>query len=103
MNHTWEIHNLKRNLSDGLVTTASYHCRTELSDESARSVGNYNLPALDPSDPSFISYDNLTEATVLSWVTGSLDTAAIYSKHSSSIAESIVAKNAITEGDGTPW
>lgn len=103
MNHIWEIHNLKRNLSDGVVTTASYYCRTEHLDESVRSVGQYNLSALDPSDPNFISYDNLTEATVLSWVTGSLDTAAIYSKHSSSIAEKIVTKNAITEGDGTPW
>lgn len=103
MNHIWEIHNLKRNLSDGVVTTASYYCRTELLDESVRSVGQYNLSTLDPSDPNFISYDNLTEATVLSWVTGSLDTAAIYSKHSSSIAEKIVTKNAITEGDGTPW
>ena len=103
MEHTWEIQNLIRTLNDGVVTTASYWCKTEFSGESARSIGEYYLPVKDASDPDFISYGNLTEATVLSWVTGSLDTASMYSKHSASIAERITYKNSITTEYGTPW
>lgn len=103
MEHTWEIHNLKRNLSDGLVTTASYWCKTEFSGENARSVGEYYLPAKDSSDPDFVSYDSLTQDIVLGWITGSLDTEAMYSKHSASIAERLYQKANTTSANGTPW
>ncbi len=103
MENTWEIHNLKRTISEGLILTASYYCRTEHLGESARSVGEVNLPYKDPADPDFISYESLTADIVIGWVTGSLDTAAMYSKHSSSIAETIVYKNSITTEDGIPW
>ena len=103
MEHIWEIHNLKKTISEGLILTASYYCKTEYLDESARSVGEVNLPYKAPSDPDFISYGNLTEAIVLSWVTGSLDTASMYSEHSASIAERITYKNSITTEYGIPW
>ena len=103
MEHTWEINNLKRNLSDGLVTTASYWCKTEFSGESARSIGEYYLPVKDASDPDFISYENLTQDIVLGWITGSLDTEAIYAKHSASIAERIDYLNSTTTAKGLPW
>ena len=103
MTHTWEIHNLERQLSDGLILTASWYCRTELEGESNRSIGNVNLPYKDPSDADFVSYENLTQDIVLSWVTGSLDTASIYSNHSSSIANKINEINALTTGVGLPW
>ena len=103
MTHTWEIHNLERQLSDGLILTASWYCSTELEGERERTVGYVNLPYKDPSDADFVSYDNLTENLVLGWVTGSLDTTVLYSDHSSSIANRINEKNAITTGEGTPW
>lgn len=103
MTHTWEIHNLNRTLSDGLILTASYYCRTDLNGESARTVAEIELPYKNPSDADFIAYEDLTQDIVLGWVTGSLDTASIYSNHSSSIAETINAKNAITVDDGIPW
>jgi hypothetical protein len=103
MTHTWEIHNLHRTLSDGLILTASYYCKTELDGESARTVNEIALPYKDPADADYIAYEELTQDIVLGWVTGSLDTASIYSNHSSSIAETINAKNAISTGDGTPW
>ena len=103
MEHIWGIHNLKRNLSDGLVTTASFICKTSYLDENTRTVGEVNLTAKNTNDPDFINYDNLTEDTVLGWVTGSLNTVEIYSQHSASIAEAINIKNATTVGEGTPW
>ena len=103
MTHTWEIHNLERQLSDGLILTASWYCKTELEGESDRSVGSVNLPYKDPSDADFVSYENLTQDIVLGWVTGSLDTASLYSNHSSSIANKINEINALTTGAGLPW
>lgn len=103
MTHTWEIHNLKRTLSEGLILTASYYCKTEFNGESARTVNEIGLPYKDTSAADFIAYEDLTQDIVLGWVTGSLDTASIYSNHSSSIAETINAKNASTVEDGTPW
>lgn len=103
MTHTWRVHNLTRNLSDGLITTASYHCTTKHSGEVARTIGDFPLPASDPSDESFIPYEDLTENVVLGWITGSLDTEEVYLKHSSSIADLIEHKITITTGEGTPW
>lgn len=103
MTHTWEIHNLNRTINEGLIVTASYFCKTDYSGEFARTVGEVVLPYKDPSDNDFISYDNLTQDIVLGWITGSLDTAAMYSNHSASIAETIAYKNSITTEDGTPW
>jgi len=103
MTHTWEIHNLNRTISDGLILTASYYCKTKFNGESARTVSEIALPYKDPADADFIAYEELTQDIVLGWVTGSLDTASIYSNHSSSIAEIINAKNAITVDDGIPW
>ena len=103
MTHTWEIHNLERQLSDGVILTASWYCKTELEGEIDRSVGSVNLPYKDPSDADFVSYENLTQDIVLGWVTGSLDTASLYSNHSSSIANKINEINALTTGAGLPW
>ena len=103
MTHTWEIHNLERQLSDGLILTASWYCKTDYLDEFARTIGNVNLPYKDPSDADFVSYENLTADIVLGWITGSIDTASIYSNHSSSIAETIAYNNSITTADGIPW
>lgn len=103
MTHTWEIHNLERQLSDGLILTASWYCKTELEGESQRTIGSVNLPYKNPSDVDFISYENLTQDIVLGWVTGSINTSTLYSDHSSSIADKINAINALTTGEGTPW
>ena len=103
MQHTWSITNLERNLSDGLVTTASYTCNTTYSGSMKRMVGDYSLPSKSPSDPDFISYNNLTEEIVLAWVTGSIDYLDIESSNSASIAEQINLEQNKTIDTGIPW
>ncbi len=39
MTHTWQITNLKRNLNNGLITTASYFCSTTYGKEIERTSG----------------------------------------------------------------
>jgi|TARA_R100000030_G_scaffold42311_2_gene31775 hypothetical protein len=104
MIHRWYIDNLKRNLSDGLITTASYHCKSREDDMFASIThGDFNLPSKNSSDADFVQYENLTPNIVLGWITGSLDVNAIETANSASVAAKIAAHNAKTEDTGVPW
>ncbi len=103
MTHTWEIHSLESNISNGLILSASWFCRTHLEGQSTRTSSEIALNYKNPSDSDFISYENVTPDLVLSWITGSIDTTALYSKHSQSIADNINYQNSITTTKGTPW
>ena len=103
MQHTWQIHNLERQLIDGLVLTASYCCKTSFSGSYQNTVGDYFLPSKPTSDLDFIAYEDLTEETVLAWVTGSINYLDIESSKSSSIAEQINLEQNKTIDTGTPW
>ena len=102
MNHTWKIYDLKRTTSNGVVTEITYACESQLSGSSTRKIGNLTVTG-SADDADFIAYDDLTEDTVLGWVTDSVDTASIETVNSSSVAASIVARAAVTESNGTPW
>ena len=102
MNHNWKIYDLKRIKASGVVNTITYGCESEESGFSTRKIGELTITGSD-SDPGFIPYDNLTEANVIGWVTGSVNVAGIQTENSSSIASNIAAAAAVTESNGTPW
>ena len=102
MQHNWKIYDLKRNLSDGVVTEITYACESQLSGSSTRKIGNLTV-AGSADDVDFVAYEDLTQDIVLGWVTDSVDTASIETANSASIASIIVARAAITESNGTPW
>ena len=68
----WSIVQLQRHTSDGLVITAHWQAVKESDGKRARVYGSIGLPMKDPSDPSFIPFDELTEEVVLSWVHAAL-------------------------------
>lgn len=102
MEHTWKIYNLKRNLSDGVVTTVTYACESNHDNVSTRKIGEFDVTG-DPSDVDFIAYEDLTETTVLGWVDSNVDKVSIETENSSSINGIIAAKATRTSGRGTPW
>ena len=102
MEHTWKIYDLKRNLSDGVVTTVTYACESNHDNVSTRKIGEFDVTG-DPSDADFIAYDDLTEADVLSWVDANVNKSSIETENSSSISARITARAARTSGRGTPW
>jgi hypothetical protein len=82
--NTWSINDMQRTDSDGNVFLVYWSCvaRNEVTPasgddpavygpESATEGGKLRMDA-DPSDPDFIPYADLTEATVLGWVYDSL-------------------------------
>ena len=104
MIHRWYIKDLKRNIADGLITTASYHCKSRVDDMFATiNAGEVHLASKDPSDSDFIQYSDLTQDIVLGWITGSLDVNAIQTANSASVAAKIADYNARTEDNGLPW
>lgn len=102
MTHNWKIYDLKRTISDNVVTNITYACESHLNGSTSRGIGDLIISG-SASDPDFIAYENLTQDVVLGWVTSSIDTSSIETSNSASIAQQITAKQAITEVNGTPW
>ena len=95
MTTTWNISQLERQTSDGLVTTAHWRCTATDGDLSA---SNYGTVGFERGD-TFIAYDSLTEAQVIAWVKDKLDVEAIEASLASQIESQ---KNPVT-ATGVPW
>ena len=98
METNWYITDLKRKSSNGLVLEINYECQVNLSGSTAYKSDILAITG-STSDPNFISFDNLTQDTVLGWLSGSIDQSAIESNLVSNI-------NSITDGThslGVNW
>lgn len=94
MNITWSITNLDRNTADGFVTTAHWTV-TAVEDEHSASA---YATASWSGEPT-VSYDQLTEETVLGWVWESVDKEATEASLAAQIEKQ---KNPVT-ATGLPW
>ena len=113
MTHTWYIKNIERNTSDGMATKVDYQYKTLYNLEGHRFpvgrdyYGQVTLTTGSVSDPSFITYENLTENVVLGWITGSINVTDIQTQNSASIAQRIQTflelESEKTQLEGLPW
>ena len=92
---TWKINNLERQTSDGLVTVVHW---TAIAVDGDYSASINNTQALERGE-SFVSYDTLTEETVLGWLWGKIDKAAV----EAALEAQIEAKKAPVTANGLPW
>jgi hypothetical protein len=92
---TWKINNLERQTSDGLVTVVHWGASAEDGDVSASIV---NTQTLERGD-SFVSYDTLTEETVLGWLWSKIDKATV----EAALEAQISAQKAPVSANGLPW
>jgi hypothetical protein len=95
MTITWKINNLERQTSDGLVTVVHWGASAVDGEFSASIV---NTQALERGD-SFVSYDTLTEETVLGWLWGKIDKEAVEDV----LTAQIEAQKAPVTANGLPW
>jgi len=100
--YTWTINYLKRTKTDSVVTEVGYLCESDYNGIDVTQTGNLTLTG-STSDEGFIPFNNLTEETVLEWVSSNVDKTSIEAQNSSSIAELIIREEAKTEIYGTPW
>jgi hypothetical protein len=98
MSTTWTISTLERELSDGGVIVAHWRASAVDGDFSASSYGTCGFTP-DPSDPSFVAYDSITEEVALGWCWGELDKDATEASLQSNID---LQMNPVT-ADGVPW
>ena len=98
----WTIAQLERNTTDNGVIVCHWRCNAE------ETVGDVTYTASsygtcgfnpDPTSPSFVPYEDLTEADVLAWVYESVDKDATEAALTANIEEQ---KNPVTE-TGLPW
>jgi hypothetical protein len=105
MTTSWTITNTKRAVDTGLVTEVDYIIHYAKDGHQVRRVGTVTLTG-DANNPSFISYENLNEQTVLAWVQVALGSATIneLSTSASNEIDALVAEIASrNEADGLPW
>ena len=102
MTPIWTISSLDRTLPDGVVYTAHWRVTGTDGDFSGSVYGTQSFDAKDPSDPDFVPYDNLTEATVIQWVKEAMgaDTVAA---HEAAVQAQIDAQKNPTNAAGVPW
>ena len=99
----WSIHDMKRQTSDGLVTVVHWGASAVDTIDEGEQVAVYqasivNTQALERGD-SFVSYDTLTEETVLGWLWGKIDKEAV----EAALTAQIEAQKAPVIANGLPW
>ncbi len=94
MNITWKISQLDRKTSDGFVTTAHWTCSGVDGDFTGSVYASCGFDG-----ELSVPYEQLTEATVLSWVWQSVDKEAT----EAAVAAQIEAQKNPVSASGTPW
>jgi hypothetical protein len=98
----WSIVELERHTSDGLVITAHWQTVKESEGKRARVYGSVGLPMKDPTDPSFIPFDELTEDVVIGWVKAQLGEEQVAALEANIAAQLDALLNPTTT-TGLPW
>ena len=99
----WVISTLERDLQpaemNGAVIVAHWRCTASENDYRATSYGTCGFSP-DPSSPSYVAYDSISEELALSWCFDSgVDKDAI----EASLAANIEAQKNPTQASGVPW
>jgi hypothetical protein len=98
----WNISSLDRELPSGVVITA--HWRVSKTDGATygTAYGTIALTAKDPSDPTFVPYEDLTEPQVVQWVKDAMGPEQV-AAHEAAVQAQIDQQLNPTTGSGTPW
>jgi hypothetical protein len=105
MKTTTKIAGLKRKPTTGLVFEVTYIMNFELASETDRKVGMIEFEG-DETDPNFVPFEDLTEETVLGWVTTTLgeeEITKIETEFETRLQERIDKKANPEFLTGTPW
>ena len=96
------IAQLERHLPDGVVMTAHWTATKTDGDYGAGDYGSISLPTKDQSDPTFVPYDQLTEAQVIEWVKKAMGAEQLAELEANLDSQIKALKNP-TQAAGVPW
>jgi hypothetical protein len=96
------IAQLDRTLPDGCVTTIHWTATQTEDSFTASAYGSLGVPAKDPSDPTFIPFESLTEAEVKQWVLTTMGEEQVAALQAN-LDGQINAARFPTSASGLPW
>jgi hypothetical protein len=97
-----QIVNAERQLPSGLITTIHWTATQTDGDFTASAYGSLGVPAKDPSDPTFIPFESLTEAEVKQWVLQTMGEEQVTAMQAN-LDGQIEAQKHPTSASGLPW
>lgn len=89
-------------MPDGVCIKAHWTATKSSADISSMVCGNSALPFKDPSDPTFVAYDNITEAQAVDWVQSAMGQAGV-DELTAKLDADILAKTSPAQKAGVPW
>jgi hypothetical protein len=96
---SWDIANLERHISDGVVFTVHY---TVTRFEDGEQAGAYGSIGLEAPESDFIPYANLTKEIVVGWVKEHFGEEKV-AEIEATLANQIQQKLHPTDAAGMPW
>ena len=93
---------LDRNLPNGVVMTAHWTADKTDGDYGAGAYGSIGLPAKDPSDPTFVAYEDITEAQATEWTLAAMGEEQV-AQLEANLDNQIEAQKHPTQASGVPW
>ncbi len=96
------IAQLDRTLPSGVVQTIHWTASQTDGDFTASAYGSLGVPAKDPSDPTFIPFDDLTEAEVKQWTLDAMGEEQVTALQANLDGQIEAQKNP-TSASGVPW
>ena len=97
-----QIAQLDRTLPDSVVSTIHWTATQTEDTFTASAYGSLGVPAKDPSDPTFIPFDQLTEAEVKQWVLQTMGEEQVAALQANLDGQIEAQKNP-TSASGLPW
>jgi hypothetical protein len=93
---------IDRTLPAGLCTTAHWTATKQDGDYTASAYGSIGLPAKDPSDPTFVPYEDITEAQAIEWVLAVMGEEQVAALEAGLDSQIEAQKNPVAAA-GVPW
>jgi hypothetical protein len=98
----WKVVQLDRVPATGEIKTVHWEVVEAQGAVNGKSYGTCDLIPKSASDPTFIPYENLTQAQVIQWVKDSLGPDEV-AKYEASVQRQIDAQKAPALTSGLPW
>ena len=93
---------IDRTLPDAVCTTVHWTATKTEGDYTASAYGSLGLPAKDPSDPTFVAYEDITEAQAIEWTLAAMGEEQV-AQLEANLESQIEAQKHPTQASGVPW
>ena len=93
---------IERTLPDSVCTTVHWTATKTEGDYKASAYGSLGLPTKDPSDPTFVAYEDITEAQAIEWTLAAMGEEQV-AQLEANLDSQIEAQKHPTQASGTPW